>query len=612
MDIVGFLGSYPPFDQLDPDRLSAVARGVEIEHFPAGVEILVKAGEPAKALYVIRKGAVELLDDGRLIDLLGEGEVFGQFSLMAGEGPTLTVRSHEDTLCYLIKSSMADEILGSSAGLSFVIGSMRRRIQSASEHGRTDEHDRRYKPVGQIIRRAPVTVNAAVPIAEAAATMAAERVSCLLVSMRGAWGIITDRDLRTRVVAVRGSLEAPVESIASYPAATIGFDVIAGDALVRMLAEGVHHFPVTGAAGGIVGVVTDTDLMGMGRHTPFAVKSAVERAGSPEAVVEAGKELPQVVCEMVEGYSDPVDVGRVTALVVDAMTRRLLQLGIERLGDPPCAWAWLALGSAARQEQALRTDQDHALALDPAGGPLEAIDPYFAELAEFVTAGLERAGIPRCKGDAMATTAALRRPLNAWVDTFIQWMSDLSGEGSVLSSIGYDFRQVAGPLDAEPTLDEAIRSAREHPGFLRHLGRRALDLHPPTGFFRDLVVEHKGEHAGRLDVKHGGILIVNNLARVFAVRAGVAAKGTRARLDAAAATGDLQPDVARELDEAFHYLWEVRLRHQTAQVRGGIEPDEFVDPATLGPFSRSGLKEAFRVIARAQRMLATDLGIQMR
>jgi CBS domain-containing protein len=125
-------------------------------------------------------------------------------------------------------------------------------------------------------------------------------------------------------------------------------------------------------------------------------------------------------------------------------------------------------------------------------------------------------------------------------------------------------------------------------------------------------VEHKGEHAGRLDVKHGGILIVNNLARVFAVRSGVAAKGTRARLDAAAAIGDLQPDVARELDEAFHYLWEVRLRHQTAQVRAGIEPDEFVDPATLGPFSRSGLKEAFRVIARAQRMLATDLGIQLR
>jgi CBS domain-containing protein len=611
MDIAGFLGSYPPFDELDPARLSAVARSVEIEHFSAGVEILVKAGEPAKALYVIRKGAVELLDNGRLIDLLGEGEVFGQFSLMAGEGPTVTVRSHEDTLCYLIKPSFADEILGSSAGLSFVIGSMRRRIQSATENARGDVHDRRYKPVGQIIRRDPVTVAADTPIAEAAATMAAQRVSCLLVSMRDGWGIVTDRDLRGRVVALRGSLEAPVESIASYPAATIGFDVIAGDALVQMLAEGVHHFPVTGAGGAILGVVTDTDLMGLGRHTPFAVKSSVERADSAQAVVEAGKELPQVVCAMVEGYSDPVDVGRVTALVVDAMTKRLLQLGIARQGDPPCAWAWLALGSAARQEQALRTDQDHALAFD-SGNSSESVDPYFAELAEFVTAGLEQAGIPRCKGDAMATTSALRRPLDSWVDTFIRWMSDLSAEGSVLSSIGYDFRQVAGPLDAEPVLDQAIRSAREHPGFLRHLGRRALDLHPPTGFFRDLVVEHKGEHAGRLDVKHGGILIVNNLARVFAVRAGVAAKGTRARLDAAAAIGDLQPDVARELDEAFHYLWEVRLRHQTAQVRAGIDPDEFVDPATLGPFSRSGLKEAFRVIARAQRMLATDLGIQLR
>ena len=209
----------------------------------------------------------------------------------------------------------------------------------------------------------------------------------------------------------------------------------------------------------------------------------------------------------------------------------------------------------------------------------------------------------------MATMRALRRPLDGWVDAFTEWMLDPSAEGSVLSSIGYDFRQVSGPLDAEPSLDRAIRTARARPGFLRHLGRRALDLHPPTGFFRDLVVENRGDHAGRLDIKHGGILIVNNLARTYAVRAGVAAKGTLARLQAAADAGDIDADIARELQEAFHYLWEVRLRHQTGQVVAGVEPDDFIDPATLGPFSRSGLKEAFRVISRAQRLLATDLGV---
>ena len=132
------------------------------------------------------------------------------------------------------------------------------------------------------------------------------------------------------------------------------------------------------------------------------------------------------------------------------------------------------------------------------------------------------------------------------------------------------------------------------------MARRALDLKPPTGFLRDLVVEAKGEHAGRLDIKHGGITIVNNLARVWAVRAGRDREGharTPARRRRGA--GRSSTRVADELVEAFRFLWDVRLRHQAAQVRAGEPPDDFVDPATLGSFSRSGLKEAFRVIAQS-------------
>jgi signal-transduction protein with cAMP-binding, CBS, and nucleotidyltransferase domain len=99
--------------------LRELARTVEIEHVAAGETILHQGGEPAKHLYVIRKGGVELLDDGRLLDLLGEGEVFGQFSLLGHEPPPLTVRAHEDTLCYLIPEASADPVLDTSPGRSF-------------------------------------------------------------------------------------------------------------------------------------------------------------------------------------------------------------------------------------------------------------------------------------------------------------------------------------------------------------------------------------------------------------------------------------------------------------------------------------------------------------
>ena len=143
----------------------------------------------------------------------------------------------------------------------------------------------------------------------------------------------------------------------------------------------MHHFPVHGAGGALIGVVTDTDLMGLGRHTPFAMKSAIERATTADEVAAAGRDLPQLVVTMVRAHADPIDVGRVSALVVDAITERLIALAIDDLGDPPCAWAWLALGSAARHEQALHTDQDHALVYDPVLGEPDP-DPWFADLAE--------------------------------------------------------------------------------------------------------------------------------------------------------------------------------------------------------------------------------------
>lgn len=611
MDIAGFLGRFAPFDTLSPVQLQEVARSVEIEHLPAGTVVLRQGGEPASHLYVVRKGAVELVDRDRMIDLLGEGEIFGQFSILASAGPSVTVRAHEDTLCYLIPAETADEVLETSAGRAFVIDSMRRRIRSASERD-TDGPDLRLGPVGSLIRREPVTVDGSATVAEAAALMASEHVSSLLIPMRDAWGIVTDRDLRSRVVATRGSYDTPVEDVATFPAKTLAGDTSAAEALLRMLADGVHHYPVTSADGRLVGMVTDTDLMGLTRHTPFALRAALERAGTPEAVAEVARGLPDVVVAMVDARADPIDVGRVVALTIDSMTSRLLQLGMRDRGEPPCPWAWLALGSAARHEQALKTDQDHALAYEPEGADPDDIDPYFAALAEFVVAGLEAGGIPRCQGDAMAIHPGLRKPIGDWVSMFVRWMDASDAQTSILASIGYDYRQVAGPLDAEPVLDAALRRARDHPQFLRHLGRRSLDMKPPTGFFGNLVVDHAGDHVGRLDVKHGGITIVNNLARAYAMQTGVAAKGTPTRLAAASAADGLESSMAQELGEAFHFLWDVRLHHQVDQVRAGELPDDFVDPATLDSFTRSGLKEAFRVIARAQRTVATELGVSLR
>ncbi|MEP6759267.1 MAG: DUF294 nucleotidyltransferase-like domain-containing protein, partial [Actinomycetota bacterium] len=445
-------------------------------------------------------------------------------------------------------------------------------------------------------------------VAEAAARMRDERVSSLLIPIGDNWAILTDRDLRTRVVAERGSFDRPVEQIATQPVHVAAADTFAGEAMLQMLEFGIHHLPVA-ERGTLLGVITDSDLMDLDRGSPFAIRSAIGRAGSRSEVVLAARGFPEVVSRLVEAGADPIDVGRVISLIADAATERLVSLAIGELGEAPCAFAWLALGSAARQERTLRSDQDHALAFGP-GFDREMHDPYFAELAERVTGGLEAIGFPRCRGDAMAVHSAMRRPLSDWAERFRSWIHQPDADAMIQSSIGFDYRVVAGALDAEPALDAAVAEARSNPGFLRLLGRVALREEPPTGFIRGLVVQAKGDHAGTLDIKHGGITIVTSIARARAVAVGSHAKGTLPRLETAVAGGALRPESGNDLAEAFRFLVDLRLRHQVAQVRDGAVPDDFVDPAALGTIERSGLREAFRAIRGEQQLLALELDIR--
>ena len=114
-----------------------------------------------------------------------------------------------------------------------------------------------------------------------------------------------------------------------------------------------------------------------------------------------------------------------------------------------------------------------------------------------------------------------------------------------------------------------MATAPERPIFLKHLARRALDQRPPIGFVRGITVEQRGEHPGKVDIKHGGIMIIGNLARAHAIRAGITAKRTIDRLRASEQAGAIDAETREGLEEAFRFLWEIRLHHHVEQLALG-------------------------------------------
>jgi len=608
VDIVRFLAEHSPFDDLEPDRLQAVADTAQIEFYAEGSVIVRDADESAASVYVVRTGAVELVEGDRVIDLLGEGDVFGAMGPAAG--PTTQMRAHEDTLCYLMDRDAVENLFGAIPERSAL-------IRASSGHG----HRRGGVPaetggwigatsVGSLVRRPPITCEGHATVAEASRLMASERASSVLVPVQEHWGILTDRDLRTRVLAVGRTAETPVSEVMSFPVTTVHQETTAEEVLLLMLEHGFHHAPVVDPSGELLGMVTDTDLLALGRASPFALKSAIERASDLDEVIQLTAQVHEVVAELVDARMDPVGVGRIVGVTMDTVARRLLDLAVLHMGEAPVPWAWLAFGSQARQEQALHTDQDHGLAFDAGDADESELQPYFEELARRVTEGLESAGIPRCTGHVMAVNPMLRRSVQGWQDSLRTWMSDPERQGSVYTSITFDYRRVAGSLDIEPFIDDVVATAPQHPLFIRHLAFRTLDERPPTGFFRHLVLEAKGEHAGRLDVKHRGITLVGNLARLYIVRLGRTEKRTLSRIEAASAAGLITDEERVGLQEAFRLLWQIRLEHQVRCVRAGVDPDDFVDPKTLGPIARRGLKEAFAIIDHQQEAVALEFGIR--
>jgi CBS domain-containing protein len=592
-DVAGFLRRFPPFDGLSEEELRRNAGQVEARTYRAGEDILVEDGTPASHLYVVASGSVELDHEGEVIDILMPGESFGHPSLLTGLAPAFTVRAHEETVCYLLGREAALDVLGRPSGASFVATSLRERLIRTGHTVHALPEVRTLR-VASLISHPPVFCEPDMPIREAAEVMRERRISSVLVREAGKIGIVTDSDLRDKVIAGGIPLDAPLREVMTVPVVTTPAYRLAVEASIQMLNAGVHHLPVLDELQNIIGVVSAADLMTLETLSPFGIRRAMARADSEEALVEAAAQLPRTFVVLLDAGLSPASVGRVLSLQNDTATERLLEFALDRHGEAPVPWAWLSLGSVARRELTLASDQDNALAY--AGDERDPeVDAYFAKIAADVNAGLACCGFGADKAEVLARNAEWRMPEGEWKRVFAECFEQPDRSHLVRAAVSFDFRHVAGGLDIVAPLVEIVREAPQHPDFLGRLARTATDFKPPLGF--------RGKLPATFDIKRGGTMPIANLARFHALANGVTISPTRDRLVAVKETGALDPETAVGLAEAFEIAMEIRLQHHAAQIQAGKPPDNMVSPDELPPLARLDLREALKQVAAAQKQL---------
>lgn len=443
-------------------------------------------------------------------------------------------------------------------------------------------------PVKDLVKRAPVFVDPAASVAAAATVMQQAEIGSVLVSGDPA-GIITDRDLRGRVLAAGLGADAPVSQVMSQPLKTIDSNAPIFAALQMMLENNIHHLAVVQAAT-IIGVVSGTDLLRHEINNPLYLRRTLDQLQEPSALGNYAGEIAALVQKLFKGGVSACEIGRIVSSLNDALVRRLIYLGQQSLGTPPARFAWIVFGSEGRWEQALLTDQDNALAYEEESAAARA---YFGALANYIVEALIKVGFPRCPGGYMATRWC--KPLSEWQALFARYIRAPEPQALLDSAIFFDFRSVAGDFSLE-ALEETLAAARDEKRFLSYMVRAALEFRPPLGFLKRIRSDN-----GKVDLKKGGIGPIVALARAAALCAGSHERSTLARLQAAGASRALLNDeTARILGDIFSFLLHLRLRRQlTAHSRK--EPlDHEISLAELSTLEWRHLREAFVLVKAIQ------------
>ena len=624
-----FLRRTVPFDELDRDTLQDLSRRFAVRSFPKETVVFRQDIDDVDDFFLIYKGGVKTYLTGTddsvvLLDFRGERGYFGALALIRGSKANFNVETLEETLCLALGKESFLELVHEHPRVSQYY--LKRFSEDLVGTAYTELRLRESKPrpqemlylfnleVGRVIKRPPEIIHASQTIQQAAERMSDLEIGSLLIQDRSGEivGIVTDKDLRKKVVARGQDYNSAVAGVMSSPVQTIPFHALCFDALLNMMNGRVHHLAIERGKQ-IVGVVSVHDIMVQAGSSPLHLFREILSQRKIEDLYSFSRKIPQVVRVLVEEGARANNITRIVSVLNDQIVHRLLALLDEQVGPAPKPFCWITFGSEGRKEQTFKTDQDNALIY---ANPTDDWDDvkstklYFRRFGNEACRHLDASGFPLCKGKMMASNPRWRKPYRDWKDYFDNWMSAPEPEEVLHATIFFDFRPVYGVTEFGDDLREHLSVQAPDKGvFLLHLAKDCISAKPPLTFFKNFIVEKDGKYKNHLDLKTQGLTTFVNFARLMALRNGIKETNTMGRFDILAENGWLPRDVYLETREAYEFQMQLRLVNQLRKIEANQPPDNHIDPAELSELEKQTLKEAFAVIGRIQAYVKSEFRV---
>ena len=590
-----FLRTAAPFDQLDNDELGHLARHFTVAYLTAENSSSILK-EQFGAVFLISSGQYSVKDSDGPARHLSEGDYFGHKHVMDKITGQIELEVDSPGLVYCLPGDVFNQCLEEYPAFNKFFRSY------GGETLQTEALTKSksmwlYRPLVEIIKRAPVCADQNTSILESVQKMSEHSVSSLLLTENNKLtGIITDRDIRNRVVAVNVDVNQSVRSIMTKSPAQITHQRTMFDALCMMTEHNIHHLPVVNRHSlEPMGMLTASDMIRQQRGNILFLIDELAKADSLYELTRLSWQMPHYFAQHAKRLGDFDVAGKVLSQATDIMTRKLISFYQQQAGTPEIDYCWLVYGSQAREDQTMGSDQDNALLL--AQKPNEAQAAYFAAMAEYVCQGLGKCGIKLCQGNIMASNPELRLSVEEAIEEAEKWVAQPTSQAIMHFNIFLDVRPVAGNTDIFKKLQAARAPLLKQPLFLAALARHTNEINVPLSMFQKFIFEKDAAVDDSIDLKVKAVAIINNIVRIYALANQLKMPSSVGRLNNLSDSSGLSSKDSDNLRDIWFFLNRLRWRHQL----DNNVTDNCVSISDLSSIEKHQLKAAFQAIKRAQQ-----------
>jgi len=456
------------------------------------------------------------------------------------------------------------------------------------------------QPISQFVKPV-VKTNLKATVAQAASLMDRKKMNLIFIADNDTMlGVVDDSDLRKRVLAKDKDGRCPLVDVMTSPIIGVANTALLYEVVLEFRKQNISHLAVKNGRNEIIGVLSRKDILEIQHNSLSYILREIDYAQDVNELKKIYDKIPVLVNALLESGNKTELITHIITSVSDAMTNRIITFALEDHGDPPCRFAFVALGSEGRKEQTIATDQDNAIIFEDVGEEnVQNIKNYFLSFAETVNNHLAHVGYELCIGEIMAKNPKYTLSLSDWKKQFTGWINTPEAQNIIDTAVFFDFRCIYGDNFFTDELRKHINLLIDKKAiFVYHLAQTVIQYRSPLNIFGNIA----GDDSEIFDIKKILVPVITFI-KVFSLQRKIAETNTLQRLEQLLNQNVVQKPMYEELKQAYNFLMGLRFHTQTNALKEFRKPDNTLNIKNLTEIEKSTLKKVFSLISDMQTKL---------